>query len=183
MTTLLSENFTIIWQGSCWKSHLGMFGSWDGKGIEEVQGRKERGGRKFWLNNSFPTHRWKIQEHTGLRVQWYFAIEFLLAPKTKCSSLDFWFPQALKLWWKNVCFVQHPRYTVPSYREEALIRDQKLQCCGTMEFSGDNKHLQERGTDQGCSADINSRNRWFKWRDAKWPWSWTWIMCFCCRIC
>ncbi|XP_022720275.1 uncharacterized protein LOC111278088 [Durio zibethinus] len=38
-------------------------------------------------------------------------------------------PVALKLWWKNVTFIQHSKYTNPSYREEALKHDRKLQCC------------------------------------------------------
>ncbi|KAF7803157.1 DUF1365 family protein [Senna tora] len=97
------------------------------------------------------------------------AVFFWLMPH-KVAVWIYW--HALKLWWKNVRFVQHPRYAIPpTYREEALIRDRKLQCCGSMGFSGDHKHVQQRGTDQGFSYDINSSNRWFKWRDAKWPWS------------
>lgn len=96
------------------------------------------------------------------------SVFFWLMPH-KVAVWIYW--HALKLWWKNVRFVQHPRYTDPRYREEALMRDQKLQCCGTVVSNGENEHIQQRGTDQGNLADINSINRWFKWRDAKWPWS------------
>lgn len=79
------------------------------------------------------------------------------------------FLQAIKLWWKNVQFIQHPRYAIPAYREEALIRDRKLQqCCG---LSDDNRHLQQRESDRGCLAEVSPRDRRFRWTDAKWPWS------------
>lgn len=81
---------------------------------------------------------------------------------------EYCFLQAIKLWWKNVRFVQHPRYATPTYKEEALIRDKKLQCCG---FSDDTRHLQEEGSDQVCLAEVSPRNRRFKWTDAEWPWS------------
>ncbi|XP_061352456.1 uncharacterized protein LOC133297350 [Gastrolobium bilobum] len=93
------------------------------------------------------------------------AVFFWLMPH-KVAVWIYW--NAVKLWWKNVRFVQHPRYSIPTYREEALVRDQKLQCCG---LSDDNVHLQQKGSDQGCLAEISSSNRWFRWRDAKWPWS------------
>ncbi|KAK4271856.1 hypothetical protein QN277_020486 [Acacia crassicarpa] len=96
------------------------------------------------------------------------SVFFWLMPH-KVAVWIYW--HALKLWWKNVRFVQHPRYTVPTYREEALMRDQKLKCCGTVGFNDENKHIQRRGTEQVNSGDINFSNRWFKWRDAKWPWS------------
>ncbi|KAF2305450.1 hypothetical protein GH714_005439 [Hevea brasiliensis] len=44
-------------------------------------------------------------------------------------KVAFWiYWHALKLWWKNVPYIQHPRYNSPKYREEAMARDQKLQC-------------------------------------------------------
>ena len=97
-----------------------------------------------------------------------FSFDFCLDWRQYIHPLQSCFLQAIKLWWKNVPFVQHPRYTIPTYREDALKRDQKLQCCG---LSDENGHLQQRGSDQGCLAEISSRNRWFRWRDAKWPWS------------
>ncbi|CAK7350194.1 unnamed protein product [Dovyalis caffra] len=73
---------------------------------------------------------------------------------------------ALRLWWKNVHIIQHPRYTNPRYREEALIRDMKLKCNQALEWDKD-KCWQADGHHTTKLAD---RKRWFKWRDAKWPW-------------
>lgn len=67
-------------------------------------------------------------------------------------------------------FIQHPRYTNPAYRKEALIRDQKLQCCEVAGWDNDN-HLEVEDSNPGYLADKNSRDRRFTWRDAKWPWS------------
>ncbi|KAK7365629.1 hypothetical protein VNO78_39269 [Psophocarpus tetragonolobus] len=93
------------------------------------------------------------------------AVFFWLMPH-KVAVWIYW--HAIKLWWKNVRFVQHPRYNIPTYKEEALIRDIKLQCCG---LSDDNRHLQQIESDQVCLAEVSPKNRWFRWRDAKWPWS------------
>lgn len=82
----------------------------------------------------------------------------------------FFFLQAIKLWWKNVSFIQHPRHTNPAYREEAVIRDQKLQRCPIIGSDKD-EYLQDEGSDQGCLPDRNCEIRQFTWRDAKWPWS------------
>ncbi|KAJ8761874.1 hypothetical protein K2173_005585 [Erythroxylum novogranatense] len=71
---------------------------------------------------------------------------------------------ALKLWWKNVPFIQHPRCNNPSYREEASIRDRKLQCCKAVE--GDSNG--SLGPEEGHPGNVAVRS--FKWRDAKWPW-------------
>ncbi|KAL1288885.1 hypothetical protein HN51_057346 [Arachis hypogaea] len=91
------------------------------------------------------------------------AIFFWLMPH-KVAVWIYW--HAIKLWWKNVALVQHPRYTFPTYREEALKRDQKLQCCGLSDENG------ERGKEHvGCLGETSPRSRWFRWRDAKWPWS------------
>lgn len=88
------------------------------------------------------------------------AVFFWLMPH-KVAVWIYW--HAIKLWWKNVKFIQHPRYAIPTYRDEALIRDRKLQCCG---FSP------QRGSNQDYLADEASpRDRWFRWIDAKWPWS------------
>ncbi|MED6120392.1 hypothetical protein PIB30_020405 [Stylosanthes scabra] len=91
------------------------------------------------------------------------AIFFWLMPH-KVALWIYW--HAIKLWWKNVAFVQHPRYTVPTYREEALKRDEKLQCCGLSDEG------RERGKEHGCClGETSPKSRWFRWRDAKWPWS------------
>ncbi|KAJ4703877.1 DUF1365 domain-containing protein [Melia azedarach] len=94
-------------------------------------------------------------------------IFFWLMPH-KVAVWIYW--HALKLWWKNVSFIQHPRYTNPAYRKEALIRDQKLQCCEVAGWDNDN-HLEVEDSNPGYLADKNSRDRRFTWRDAKWPWS------------
>ncbi|XVF87149.1 hypothetical protein PTKIN_Ptkin18bG0096000 [Pterospermum kingtungense] len=92
---------------------------------------------------------------------------FWLMPH-KVALWIYW--HALKLWWKNVTFIQHPRYTNPSYREEALKRDRKLQCCPGMGQKND-KFMQVGGSDSGIVAERNRGERLFVWRDAKWPWS------------
>lgn len=69
-----------------------------------------------------------------------------------------------------MAFVQHPRYTNPAYREEALVRDRTILCCPATRLNKD-KHLQLEGRSQGCMANNQSEARYFKWRDAKWPWS------------
>uniref|UniRef100_A0A6N2KEV4 DUF1365 domain-containing protein n=1 Tax=Salix viminalis TaxID=40686 RepID=A0A6N2KEV4_SALVM len=91
------------------------------------------------------------------------AMFFWLMPH-KVALWIYW--QALKLWWKNVHFIQHPRYTNPAYREEAMIRDEKLQCNQALAWDRGNC-LHADGHHPGNLAD---RKRWFKWRDAKTPW-------------
>ncbi|GMH01476.1 hypothetical protein Nepgr_003315 [Nepenthes gracilis] len=78
------------------------------------------------------------------------ALFFWLMPH-KVAVWIYW--QALKLWWKNVSFIQHPRYGNPAYREEALLRDEKLKC---------GKH---------DNNEVGGSSRCFAWTDAKWPWS------------
>ncbi|KAI5670943.1 hypothetical protein M9H77_11307 [Catharanthus roseus] len=75
---------------------------------------------------------------------------------------------ALKLWWKHVPFIQHPRYHSPNYREEALMRDRKFQCCQSPGWNKDNH--QEVDGSGSHEADLNPNDRCFTWRDAKWPW-------------
>ncbi|EOY27676.1 Uncharacterized protein TCM_029462 isoform 2 [Theobroma cacao] len=77
---------------------------------------------------------------------------------------------AIKLWWKNVPFIQHPRYTNPSYREEALKHDRKLQCCRAVGEKKD-EFMQVGGSCPGIVAERNHGERLFVWRDAKWPWT------------
>ncbi|XP_061982844.1 uncharacterized protein LOC133702553 [Populus nigra] len=91
------------------------------------------------------------------------AMFFWLMPH-KVALWIYW--HALKLWWKNVHFIQHPRYTNPTYRQEAMIRDKKLQCNQALAWDRGNC-LQVDGHHPGNLAD---RKRWFKWRDAKRPW-------------
>ncbi|KAH9749465.1 hypothetical protein KPL70_005394 [Citrus sinensis] len=86
-------------------------------------------------------------------------------------KVAFWiYWHALKLWWKNVAFIQHPRYTNPLYRKEALVRDQKLQCCPAAGWDNDN-HLQVDGSCPRYLFDRNNGDHRFAWRNAKWPWS------------
>ncbi|KAK2393891.1 hypothetical protein P8452_15810 [Trifolium repens] len=93
------------------------------------------------------------------------AVFFWLMPQ-KVAIWIYW--HAVKLWWKNVQFIQHPRYTVPTYRDEALVRDRKLQCCGLSDY---NLHVQQRRSNEDCLAETSPKDRWFRWIDAKWPWS------------
>lgn len=84
---------------------------------------------------------------------------FWLMPH-KVAVWIYW--HALKLWWKNVAFIQHHRYANPAYREEASLRDQKLNCFNTRE--SETNGLCPRG--DGISLAPR-----FTWTDAKWPWS------------
>ncbi|XP_058728191.1 uncharacterized protein LOC131599972 [Vicia villosa] len=88
------------------------------------------------------------------------AVFFWLMPH-KVAVWIYW--HAIKLWWKNVQFIQHPRYATPMYRDEALIRDRTLQCCGFSALGENNK--------DGLLSEAKPRDRWFRWNDAKWPWS------------
>ncbi|XP_010275982.1 PREDICTED: uncharacterized protein LOC104610858, partial [Nelumbo nucifera] len=91
---------------------------------------------------------------------------FWLMPQ-KVALWIYW--HALKLWWKNVPFIQHPRYTNPSYREEASIRNRKLQFC---QISGqdDNSHLNFDSSYSSIMNQSSIKDRWCVWRDAQWPW-------------
>uniref|UniRef100_A0A5B7BCL1 DUF1365 domain-containing protein n=1 Tax=Davidia involucrata TaxID=16924 RepID=A0A5B7BCL1_DAVIN len=95
------------------------------------------------------------------------ALFFWLMPH-KVAVWIYW--HAIKLWWKNVSFIQHPRYINPTYKEDALVRDKKLQCCQAFTWDTQN-HLPVEGSDSDVLTDINGRDRRFTWRDAKWPWS------------
>ncbi|XP_074269586.1 uncharacterized protein LOC141592711 [Silene latifolia] len=85
---------------------------------------------------------------------------FWLMPH-KVAIWIYW--HALKLWWKGVPFVQHPRYANTGYREEASSRDQLLKCGMARNFK----------TNGGCSRDSGNLagDHQFSWTDAKWPWS------------
>lgn len=82
--------------------------------------------------------------------------------------------QAFKLWWKGVQFLQHPRYTNPSYRTDATVRDQELQCCKGIGIGiGSNKN-KPREFERGKEVDLSDTNyaaREFTWTNAKWPWA------------
>ncbi|KAG2318983.1 hypothetical protein Bca52824_012196 [Brassica carinata] len=89
------------------------------------------------------------------------AVFFWLMPH-KVAIWIYW--HALKLWWKNVPFIQHPRYSNPSYREESAKRDQELRRVG---LAGSNSG--ETIKFDGCSSGFGGCR--FAWRDANWPWS------------
>ncbi|XP_052179796.1 uncharacterized protein LOC127793068 isoform X2 [Diospyros lotus] len=91
-----------------------------------------------------------------------YALFFWLMPH-KVALWIYW--HALKLWWKGVPFIQHPRYSNPEYRHEALIRDSKLTCP-----QGIHNDLPHEGSGSDSVKGMNGRNRCFTWRDAKWPW-------------
>ncbi|KAK6124049.1 hypothetical protein DH2020_042195 [Rehmannia glutinosa] len=94
-----------------------------------------------------------IGDHSGF---------FWLMPH-KVALWIYW--HALKLWWKNVSFIQHPRYQNPTYREEALLRNENIQRCSSLGNNEvDNLHIQGRPC---CPAMYN---RCLTWRDAPWPW-------------
>lgn len=89
------------------------------------------------------------------------AFFFWLMPH-KVAVWIYW--HALKLWWKNVSFIQHPRYTIPDYRHEAILRDAKLHSCPAMAPSdGDYPKQRKRDNANG--------DRCFTWTNASWPWS------------
>ncbi|XP_022146678.1 uncharacterized protein LOC111015825 [Momordica charantia] len=94
---------------------------------------------------------------------------FYLMPH-KVAIWIYW--HAFKLWWKGVHFIQHPRYTNPSYKTDATTRDQELQCCkGIGTGSTNNKHQEfERGKEIDLS-DRNYASREFTWTNSKWPWA------------
>ncbi|XVE88396.1 hypothetical protein DITRI_Ditri19aG0066700 [Diplodiscus trichospermus] len=97
-----------------------------------------------------------------------YALFFWLMPH-KVALWIYW--HALKLWWKNVPFMPHPRYSNPSYREDALKRDRKLQCCPGVQCNKDELMMVGGSADSGLEAERNHGERLFLWRNAKWPWS------------
>lgn len=92
---------------------------------------------------------------------------FYLMPH-KVAIWIYW--HAFKLWWKGVQFLQHPRYTNPSYKADAAIRDQQLQCCKGIGSNG-NKHQELKGGNEVDRSDRKSADREFIWTNAKWPWA------------
>ncbi|KAI0497556.1 hypothetical protein KFK09_020787 [Dendrobium nobile] len=92
---------------------------------------------------------------TSLNMEKYF----WLMPH-KVAALIYW--QAVKLWWKNVPFIGHPKYSNPSYRDDALSRGNEI-CPLRINRRQSNKLNQ--------NSNGESRTRWCIWRDAEWPWA------------
>ncbi|GAA0163816.1 hypothetical protein LIER_19593 [Lithospermum erythrorhizon] len=92
------------------------------------------------------------------------ALFFWLMPH-KVALWIYW--HALKLWWKGVPFIQHPRYSNPEYREEATRRDRKVRL-KSVECIGQN--LIGESSSISNEFDTNVKDHCFRWRDAKWPW-------------
>ncbi|PIA41633.1 hypothetical protein AQUCO_02200218v1 [Aquilegia coerulea] len=92
---------------------------------------------------------------------------FWLMPQ-KVALWIYW--QALKLWWKNVQFIQHPRYLYPKYREEASLRNRILQCCQAAEEDENSRLKIDKSHSNGVAAG-DTINRWCVWKDAQWPWN------------
>ncbi|MQL98171.1 hypothetical protein Taro_030886 [Colocasia esculenta] len=103
------------------------------------------------------------------------------APSPLGPAFFFWFMpqrvalwiywQALKLWWRNVPFIQHPRYSNPTYREDALLRDMELRCPSAKERNGNAGHRHSDDESLLGSTDRKGNDRWCVWRNAEWPWS------------
>ncbi|XP_047944999.1 uncharacterized protein LOC125191645 [Salvia hispanica] len=74
------------------------------------------------------------------------------------SILSYWI--ALKLWWKNVHFYEHPKKENANYREDCF--KQNVQLCPA--FGGKN----------AANDVVSSKeavDRCFMWKEAPWPWS------------
>ncbi|RLM84624.1 uncharacterized protein C2845_PM04G02690 [Panicum miliaceum] len=86
---------------------------------------------------------------------------------------------ALRLWLKNVKFLDHPRYLNQSYRDEALKRDLELRssCSFLRKQKANNQRssctdeMREILNHLDSKGDENITKRWCVWRDAQWPWS------------
>ncbi|CAM8925319.1 unnamed protein product [Rhodiola kirilowii] len=90
---------------------------------------------------------------------------FWLMPH-KVAIWIYW--HAFKLWWKNVRFIQHPRYSNSNYKEDALLRDKKLRCCPVSNFGADKS---DEPTNSSTVVNKDNNDRPCVWTDAKWPWS------------
>lgn len=95
------------------------------------------------------------------------ALFFWLMPH-KVALWIYW--HALKLWWKNVQFIQHPRYSNPAYKEEAMARDIKLLSCTGFACDSQYKLQVKENIPVSELKDRSEKGHLFKWRDAKWPW-------------
>ena len=138
---------------------------------------------------------WLTRHHQHLGCTWnwflhkvhYFAYELLL------HSSHYWvlfsgysyfcsaaIVQALRLWLKNVKFLDHPRYLNLNYRDEALKRDLELRstCSFLLKQKADNQRSSSIDVSRAISTHLDSKGdenitkRWCIWRDAQWPWSW-----------
>ncbi|KVH97358.1 Protein of unknown function DUF1365 [Cynara cardunculus var. scolymus] len=65
---------------------------------------------------------------------------------------------------------KHPRYGYPSYKEDAMERDRNLGCCQAFATQTDKHQRAEQSRDPNFTSAMNQKDRWFRWRDAKWPW-------------
>ncbi|CAH1416577.1 unnamed protein product [Lactuca virosa] len=96
------------------------------------------------------------------------AVFFWLMPH-KVALWIYW--HALKLWWKNVVFIMHPRYGNSSYKEDALTRDRSFACCQAFGTQRNESGKFEKSIESDLfDSDVNKKDRWFQWTDAKWPW-------------
>ncbi|KAL6880210.1 hypothetical protein ACP4OV_011775 [Aristida adscensionis] len=101
---------------------------------------------------------------------------FWLMPH-KVAAWIYW--EALRLWLKDVKFLDHPRYINPSYRDEALQRDIEISSsCSFLQKqkmenrrNGSINDTTEISNHQDNSGDGNIMKRWCVWKDAQWPWS------------
>ncbi|PKA56980.1 hypothetical protein AXF42_Ash002284 [Apostasia shenzhenica] len=85
------------------------------------------------------------------------ATYFWLMPH-KVAMWIYW--QAFKLWWKKVSFIDHPKYSNPTYRDDALLRN--IELCSLRGADQYDNHLIQNGAGK-------RRSRWCVWRDSKWP--------------
>ncbi|KAL3813474.1 hypothetical protein ACJIZ3_014742 [Penstemon smallii] len=105
-------------------------------------------------------------KRVGSSVSRDYSVGFFWLMPHKVALWIYW--NALKLWWKNVAFIQHPRYSNPKYREEALLRDEGISCCPAF-GSNEAKILKAEGR-AFESMEKPTNNRLITWRDAPWPW-------------
>ncbi|KAF8714105.1 hypothetical protein HU200_028109 [Digitaria exilis] len=116
----------------------------------------------------------KLVGHTSNPLR--LAAFFWLMPH-KVAAWIYW--EALRLWLKNVKFLDHPRYLIQNYRNEALKRDLELR--SSCRFLQKQKANNQRSssTNETCEilnhidnkSDESVTKRWCVWRDAQWPWS------------
>lgn len=97
---------------------------------------------------------------------------FWLMPH-KVAALIYW--EALRLWLKNVKFLDHPRYLSLSYRDEALKRDLEIRSsCSFLQKqkvnnqrSGTADETTESSNHQDYKGEGSVTKRWCVWRDAQ----------------
>ncbi|KAG2631695.1 uncharacterized protein LOC120659348 [Panicum virgatum] len=116
----------------------------------------------------------KLVGHTSNSLR--LATFFWLMPH-KVAAWIYW--EALRLWLKNVKFLDHPRYLSLNYRDEALKRDLELRstCSFLLKQKADNQRSSSIDVSREISNHLDSKGddnitkRWCIWRDAQWPWS------------